>query len=144
VTVLVGVRCSDGVVIGADGIATAAMGQFPLIHLEANPKIEIFGDRVIVATTGSVGYSQRLCHHIGAALDGGVFNNFNAREATNNISKRMIDEWQSSKAPTWPQDGWRFGCLMAAAVKDGPFLAEFSTIDFQAELKVGRIFFGSM
>ena len=143
-TVLVGVRCSDGVVIGADGIATAAMGQFPLIHLEANPKIEIFGDRVIVATTGSVGYSQRLCHHIGAALDGGVFNNFNAREATNNISKRMIDEWQSSKAPTWPQDGWRFGCLMAAAVKDGPFLAEFSTIDFQAELKVGRIFFGSM
>jgi hypothetical protein len=42
VTVLVGVRCTDGVVIGADSIATSAMGQLPLIHLESEPKIQIF------------------------------------------------------------------------------------------------------
>jgi hypothetical protein len=41
-------------------------------------------------------------------------------------------------------DGLRFGGLMAAAVKDGPFLAEFGTTDFQAEMKTGKIFFGSM
>jgi hypothetical protein len=33
---------------------------------------------------------------------------------------------------------------MAAAVTDGPFLAEFATTNFQAELKTGKIFFGSM
>jgi 20S proteasome alpha/beta subunit len=58
VTVLVGVRCSDGVVIGADGIATSSMGAAPLIHLEADPKIRLFSDTVIMATTGSVGYAQ--------------------------------------------------------------------------------------
>jgi hypothetical protein len=33
---------------------------------------------------------------------------------------------------------------MAAAVKDGPFLAEFATTNFQAEMKTGKIFFVSM
>jgi hypothetical protein len=56
----------------------------------------------------------------------------------------MITDLQGSKAANWPQDGLRFGGLMAAVVKDGPFLAEFGTTDFQAELKTGKIFFGSM
>jgi hypothetical protein len=33
---------------------------------------------------------------------------------------------------------------MAAAVKDGPFLAEFGTTDFQPEIKTGKLFFVSM
>jgi hypothetical protein len=144
VTVLVGVRCADGVVIGADSIATSSMGHFPLIHLEADAKIQIFNDAVIMATTGPVGFSQRLHHHIDAAVKGGVFNNFTARDATTNISQRLLKDLQESRAPTWPQDGLRFGGLMAAAVKDGPFLAEFGTTDFQAEMKTGKIFFGSM
>jgi hypothetical protein len=143
-TILVGVRCSDGVVIGSDSIAIAAMGQFPLIHLEADAKIQIFDDAVIIASTGSVGYAQRLHHHIDTAVKGHVFKNFTAREATSNISKRMLTDLQGSMAPNWPQDGLRFGGLMAAAVKDGPFLAEFGTTDFQAEMKSGKIFFGSM
>ncbi len=143
-TVLVGVRCSDGVVIGADSIATASMGHFPLIHLEADPKIQICKDAVIVATTGAVGYSQRLNSLIEAAAKGNVFANLSAREATTNISKKFITDLQESKAPSWPQEGWRFGGLLAAADKDGPYLAEFSTLDFQAEMKTGKIFFGSM
>ncbi len=143
-TILVGVRCSDGAVIGADSIATSSMGQFPLIHLEADPKIQIFDNRVIVATTGPVGYTQRLHHHVDAAVKGNVFNNFSARDATTNVSKRFITDLQERKAPSWPPEGIRFGCLMAAAVKDGPFLAEFGMVDFQAEIKGGRIFFCSM
>lgn len=143
-TILVGVRCTDGVVIGADSIATSSMGPAPLIHLEADPKIQIFDDAVIMATTGPIGYAQRLSHHLAAAVNGGVFKNFTSREATSNVSQRMITDLQASKAPTWPQEGLRFGGLMAAAVKDGPFLAEFGTTDFQAELKIGKIFFGTM
>ena len=143
-TVLVGVRCSDGVVIGADSIATSSMGPAPLIHLEADPKIQIFDDAVIMATTGPIGYAQRLSYHIDAAVKGAVFKNFTAREATSNVSKRMLTELQGSMAPNWPHEGLRFGGLMAASVKDGPFLAEFGTTDFQAELKIGKTFFGSM
>lgn len=143
-TILVGVRCSDGVVIGADSIATSSMGPHPLIHLEADPKIQLFNNAVIMATTGPVGFSQRLHYHIDAAVKGNVFNNFTARDATTNISKRLLADLQESKAPSWPQEGLRFGGLMAAAVKDGPFLAEFGTTDFQAEMKTGKIFFGSM
>lgn len=143
-TVLVGVRCSDGVVIGADSIATSAMGQLPLIHLEAEPKIRIFNDAVIVATTGSVGFTQRLHFHVDAAIKGAVFTNFTAREATANIPKRFLPDLRDSQATTWGNDGLRFGALMAAAVKDGPFLAEFATTDFQPELKVGKLFFVSM
>jgi len=144
VTVLVGVRCSDGVVIGADGISTSAMGNFPLIHLEADPKIRIFGDAVIMATTGPVGYTQRLHHHLDLAEKGHVFRNFTAREATTNISDRLLTDLQKSKAPIHAQEGIGFGGLMAAHVKDGPFLAEFSTTNFQAEMKIGKIFFASM
>ena len=81
-TILVGVRCSDGVVIGADSIATSSIGQLPLIHLEADPKIQLFNNSIIVATTGAVGYTQRLHYHIEAAIKGGVFTNFTARDAT--------------------------------------------------------------
>jgi hypothetical protein len=142
VTVLVGVRCNDGVVIGADGIATSSMGQHALIHLESGPKIEIF-DNIIVATSGPIGYKQRLRHHVEAAIKGGVFKN-TAREATINIPHRFLPDLRESNAPSWGADGYRFGAFMAAVVKDGPFLAEFGSTDFQPELKVGKLFFGSM
>lgn len=143
-TVLVGVRCTDGVVIGADSIATSAMGQLPLIHLEAESKIQIFNGAVIVATTGAVGFTQRLHFHIEAAIKGGVFTNFTALEATANIPKRFLPDLQGSNATKWGNDGLRFGGLVAAAVKDGPFLAEFGTTDFQPEIKTGKLFFVSM
>jgi 20S proteasome alpha/beta subunit len=105
VTVLVGVRCSDGVVIGADGIATSAMGNFPLMHLEADPKIRVFGDAVIMATTGPVGYSQRLHHHIDLAVKGNVFRNFAARDATTNISDRLITDLKKTRHRTIRRKG---------------------------------------
>jgi len=144
VTVLVGVLCSDGVVIGADGIATSAMGSAPLMHMEANPKIRIFGN-AIIATTGPVGYAQRLDHHLDLAEKGHVFKNLSAREATSNVSKRFITELQESKAPSPLPEGVGFGGLLGAIdPKEGPYLAEFSTVNFQAEMKLGKTFFGSM
>lgn len=78
-TILVGVRCSDGVAIGADGIATSAMGAFPLMHMESDPKIRIFGNSIILATTGPIGYTQRLYHHVEAAVKGQVGSPTSAR-----------------------------------------------------------------
>jgi len=143
-TVLVGVRCTDGVVIGCDSIATSSMGQFPLIHLPFDGKIKVFAGDVIVACTGAIGYSQRLHEHIEAAIKGGVFTNFAARECTANISKRFISDLIGSMAPTGGPNGLGIGALMAANLKDGPMLVEFGTSDFQPELKTEKLFFVSM
>jgi hypothetical protein len=140
VTVLVGVRCTDGAVIGSDSIATSSVGQMPLIQVQFDGKIRIFSERVIVATTGAIGFSQRLHQHVEAAINGKVFLNFDTRRCTNNIASRFIGDLQESKAPNHPTEGIRFGALVAAACADGPFLAEFATTDFQPEIKAGEMF----
>ncbi len=62
-TILVGVKCSDGVVIGADSAVTSApvLGMNVMTETGAS-KIEIpFGaEPLIAATTGSVGMSLRF------------------------------------------------------------------------------------
>jgi 20S proteasome alpha/beta subunit len=61
-TAIVGIRCKDGVVIGADSSATFTDGgQVRTIEQPTEKKIEIIGDKVIVAGTGSVGHGQRFC-----------------------------------------------------------------------------------
>ena len=56
-TILVGVKCTDGVVIGSDSIATSSAGPQPVMQIRSNDKIHIFRDKVIVAATGAVGYT---------------------------------------------------------------------------------------
>lgn len=58
VTLIVGVRCEDGVVVGADTISTYfSPGGRPTIEQEVASKIDIFHGAVVVATAGSVGIS---------------------------------------------------------------------------------------
>lgn len=142
-TVLVGVQCSDGVVIGADSIATSSMGTSPLIHLQSNSKIQIFDGKVIVAATGAVGHSQRLSEHVKEALAGGVFNMAKRRECVTNISKRLINDLQVSLAPL-KNNGYGFGALIAAVHSDAAYLVEYDTATFQPEIKDGNLFFVSM
>jgi hypothetical protein len=61
VTAIVGIRCKDGVVVGADSSATFGDGGGNrVIEQSTRKKIEIIGDSVIVAGTGSVGHMQRF------------------------------------------------------------------------------------
>jgi hypothetical protein len=57
--------------------------QRVLMHLPFDGKMEIFADSVIVASTGSIGFSQRLHPHIEEAIKGHVFKNLNAQERAN-------------------------------------------------------------
>jgi hypothetical protein len=143
-TVLVGVRCSDGIVVGADSIATSAMGPNPLVHLQSNSKTTIFGQRIIVAATGAVGLAQRLTSHVEQAINGGVFGNLNVRDCTTNISKRFLTDCQNSLVQNHPQHGLRFGALLAAVIQGEPCLVEYGTLDFQPEIKKEKLFFVSM
>jgi 20S proteasome alpha/beta subunit len=73
-TVLVGVRCTDGVVVGADSAATSAAGNMHLLKLAAD-KIVLVGGRVIVAGTGQIGLGQRFAEVVKQAHDQKVFQN---------------------------------------------------------------------
>ena len=59
-TILVGMRCVDGVVIGTDGSATFAIPSGPAtVEQPTSQKLSIHGKKVIVAGSGPVGLLQR-------------------------------------------------------------------------------------
>ena len=55
-TLIIGVKCEDGIVIGADSIRTFGTG----IEQEVNNKIQIDDGNVLIATSGVVGLSQLI------------------------------------------------------------------------------------
>jgi len=58
-TLIIGIKCSDGIVMGADGAATlGAMGQCTI--RQAKKKLDIIKEKVIVGTSGPVGLGQRI------------------------------------------------------------------------------------
>jgi hypothetical protein len=61
-TVIVGILCSDGVVIGSDSaLAVGRVGRYTIERQEGSVfKIELIGDDVITAFTGAAGLAQRF------------------------------------------------------------------------------------
>jgi 20S proteasome alpha/beta subunit len=54
-TVLIGVLCRDGVVIGADSSVTVGITEQPF-----DQKIQVVEDCLVIATTGELGLGQRF------------------------------------------------------------------------------------
>ena len=63
-TLIVGVKCADGVVIGADGAATLGntLGQRTVI--QPISKLEVIQDRIVMGVSGPVGLSQLYCDRV--------------------------------------------------------------------------------
>ena len=130
-TVLVGIKCKDGVVIGADSSAT--LGQAPnlrTIEQKIN-KIQVIGERVIVAGTGQVGLGQRFNAVVQSAwqhedkpfskppLEVGKF-----------LTQHAINDFNSTGVAMG-----QFGSLVAFPTGNQSYLCEFAVNDFQPELK---------
>jgi Proteasome subunit len=136
-TVLVGVRCTDGVVIGADSAATSAAGNMHLLKLTSD-KIVIVGDRVIVAGTGQIGLGQRFADQVKQAHDAKLF-----QKAPVDVAKALAAMGSTDFASTGATKG-SYGALVGAPIEDSGQLIEFATADFQPELKNGKIHFVAM
>lgn len=68
-TVLVGILCSDGVVIGCDSaMAAGRAGQYTIVRQEGAFKIEVINDDAITAYTGATGLSQRFNDQVTSCL----------------------------------------------------------------------------
>jgi hypothetical protein len=142
-TVLVGTLCTDGVVVGADSVATSAAGVHPLIQIRSDDKVVIIGERVIIASTGAVGLSQRFCAVVEQCFGHGVFNQ-PCINCMKSLSALAVQDFGSTGAQRTPQNGIGFGALVAAPMAGQPELVEFNHIDLQPERKTGRLHFVSM
>ena len=142
-TVLVGVKCTDGVVIGTDSMATSTHGPAHLLQTQTD-KIQIIGERVIIAGSGSVGLSQRFAHCVQELWDADHFTN-NLWDCLQGISASTVQNFQSTNVPyRGPPDGFGLGALLAAPIENNAHLVEFGIADFQPELKDGKITFVAM
>jgi 20S proteasome alpha/beta subunit len=73
-TVLVGILCSDGVVVASDSAATMAAGRMPTIGQQSTRKVYKLADsRIIYAGTGAVGMAQLIADRLDRGYRSGEF-----------------------------------------------------------------------
>jgi hypothetical protein len=137
-TAIVGIKCEDGVVIGADSATTFTAGTMRTIEQQTDRKIQIVAGRVMVAGTGQVGLGQRFCHVVQKAHDEKLFQG-DAFEVVKGLCRRGIEDFVSTSAPKG-----QYGALVAFPVGEKPYLCEFSVVDFQPELKDNSMWYCSM
>lgn len=133
-TAIVGIRCSDGVVIGSDSSATFGDGGGnKTIEQSTLRKIEIIGESVIVAGTGAVGHMQRFT---------AVAQNFWTQKDFMNKSDLEIGKMLSSGGirdfdQTHTMNRLEFSALVAYPANDQAALCEFPGMQgmFQPEIK---------
>lgn len=84
-TLVVGIKCTDGIVLAADGAATVgSMGQN--IAQQPTKKLSIIRDRIVMGVSGPVGLGQLLNGKMGTMWDGNIFSSRRPHEAMSLIS----------------------------------------------------------
>lgn len=143
-TVLVGIRCQDGVVIGSDSAATFGAGPGISTMEQPTRKIDIIGDSMILAGTGQGGLGQRFCaqltalHNIPAA-NGASYKGRPAVEVGKLMAQAAINDFQFTGVRTG-----QYGALVAFRTGRELHLCEFAVADMQPELKTPDLWYASM
>lgn len=132
-TILIGVLCKDGVVIGSDSSATFDAGGFRTIE-QPTRKIDIIDGKIIVAGTGQVGLGQRFSYQIKKAWDEKKFADKHHIEISKIMSALGITDFSSTMA----KQG-EYAALVAFPVKNQGHLCEFSLNGFQPEFKTEHL-----
>jgi 20S proteasome alpha/beta subunit len=132
-TVLVGIRCKDGVVVGADSSATFVDGsQIRTIEQPTEKKISIVGDQIIVAGTGYVGHQQRFDAVVSQLYEKKAFVDKTQIEIAKMLSIEGTNDFASTKSPSH-----LYSALVAYPAKNQPVLCELTGggTAFQPEIK---------
>ena len=137
-TLLVGIRCTDGVVIAADSAVTFGAGQMTTIS-DSQCKIEIIQDQLIVAGTGQVGLGQRFRWVVDRVWQDPNWPKDDRVETPRMICANALQNFASTKV----QQG-HYGALLAYPAGDSAELCEFALADMQPELKTETMWYASM
>ena len=139
-TLVVGIQCSDGVVIGTDSAMTFGIAeQFHTIEQPIRRKIDIIEDKIIIAGTGQIGLGQRFTELTERLWKGKKFSDKSILDIGRLISHHTIQDFQS----TFLKPG-AFGALTAIPNKSKAELIEFAVADFQPEVKSEINWYASM
>ena len=141
-TLIIGIRCSDGVVIGADSAMTYAT-SFGRAHTikQKTEKLRLFPEpeaRCIVGCSGAVGLAQRFYRIVGSQ---GFKQLRGAPEVfCKKVSKEAKDDFMETDAFRLTTQipnrlSVNFGALMAFAIGNEFHLCEFEVGSIQPELK---------
>lgn len=139
-TLIVGIRCADGVVIGTDSAVTFGTGQgTDTIEQPFRHKIDIVHDHVIVAGTGEVGLGQRFVDIAKKHWDEKSF----ARKSIIDIGRMLAQSAIEDFSGTGASRG-SYGALVAIPCGEKAELIEFSVANFQPEVKTEDCWYASM
>ena len=131
-TLIVGILCTDGVVVGTDSAMTFVHGNSPTIEQPLQRKIDIIRGEVILAGTGEIGLNQRFANVVKNLWKNGAFRN----QPTITIGKALTASGLQDFAETGLRPGiFTYGALVALPrVRKGE-LIEFGVGDLQPEIK---------
>ena len=135
-TILIGVLCKDGVVVGTDSSATFVAGGFGTIE-QPTKKIDIIDEKIIVAGTGQVGLGQRFSYQIKKAWSENKFKGHQVE-----IARKMCELGLSDFTATKVKEN-QYGALVAFPAEKKIHLCEFQVSDFQPELKTEHLWYVS-
>jgi len=132
-TSIVGLLCSDGIVVGADGSATfGSAGGVRTIEQPYSDKVQIINDDMIIATTGQVGLAQRFQAVAESVSAARIAKPISYAEVAKQLTAKTIKDFQETNVMR-PVGLTAFA---AYGVGDHPWLCEFaSAADFQPEFK---------
>lgn len=138
-TILIGVLCSDGAVIGTDSSATFSVANKLNTVEQPCKKLFVINNFAIVATTGSVGLGQRICYTIDKLVADNHFQDKDHQQCALMISQAVIQNLGQTSAPQG-----QVGALVAFPNNKRPALVEFDLQSFQPEFKDENIWYVSM
>lgn len=128
-TLVVGILCEDGVVVGTDSAMTFVAGpNMNTIEQPLRKKIDV-QDNFIVTGTGGGGLGQRFVDTVKKCCNDGLLQK-SAIDVGRHLSQKAIADF----AQTNVQSG-SYGALVAASCAMKAELIEFGIIDFQPEVK---------
>jgi hypothetical protein len=138
-TILIGILCQDGIIMGADSSATFTAGRMKTVEQKTS-KICIIDNKIIIMGSGAVGLEQRFSYIVEDFYNKGNFQNKPYQEIGRELSRLTIQNFSS----TGVQAG-QFGALCAFPSNENKFyLCEFNTNNFQPEFKTQSIWYVSM
>lgn len=137
-TILIGVLCKDGVVVGTDSSATFGDSRVRTIEQPCK-KIEIIDDHIIITGTGQIGLGQRFTEIVDTYWKQNGFRDKSDVHACKELCALGIKDFISTNVPKGA-----YGSLMAFAANGRFNLCEFAVDDFQPELKTNNIWYVAM
>lgn len=138
-TLVVGILCTDGVVIGTDSAATMGGSGGPTIEQPLREKVKVIERQVIVAETGQLGLGQRFEQCVGRCWGRDGFVGESVVDVGCLLSRDSIQDFRQTQV-----NPIQLGALVAFPHKRQPALVEFAWGNFQPEVKTSRSWYVSM